>query len=164
MSSPHRPRSDVRASRFIYAHMFAMTMITSSRETTSDRLPQANGNGMAWRQIEEIRGETPISAAAMPVAKQQELGPTIARPVRIGVAPDEAYASLDMCLVVAAPRNGSDVVVQRSGDRELHLYDKNRHNLQTYRCIDTGADDGAATSRWRACFLRPDTRRRLQAA
>ncbi|ALN91439.1 hypothetical protein LG3211_2472 [Lysobacter gummosus] len=69
-----------------------------------------------------------------------------------------------MCLVVAAPRNGSDVVVQRSGDRELHLYDKNRHNLQTHRYIDIGAGDGAATRRWHACFLRPDTPRRLQAA
>lgn len=51
-----------------------MTTITSSREATADRQPQAIGTGIAGQQIEETRGKTPIYGTAPPVAQRQERG------------------------------------------------------------------------------------------
>jgi hypothetical protein len=63
----------------------------------------------------------------------KNVGRMIAGYARIGIAPGGAYASMDLRSVVAAPRNGGEVAASRSGNRELHLYDKNRQNLQTCR-------------------------------
>ncbi|MGO4258971.1 hypothetical protein [Lysobacter sp. TAB13] len=74
----------------------------------------------------------------------------IAGDVRVGIAPDGAYASMSLCLVVTAPRDGGDAAASRGGARELHFYDKNRQNLHTCRYDGIHA---IAASRAPACAI-----------